>query len=252
MNELKQISRTAQNITDTYLRAISNDELKAEISAMYMVVNSDLDSTTKTSWISKYIGEKAKVVSVQTGVDYSDVLDLVKQQFIINAINNGDKDSAFIKATVKYSAMYVQSVLFSDLSKKRELIKGQAFINEDDLQPTSVEITINATKRALAEDLVDSLFSRRDQKAFIISVLTKGKEATKVDYGYSEKRINERLKKVEETLQNAYEKGDATYLKAIFGEIIETAVYDVEDEMTDDDMLNELYQNTTHQQSFYF
>ncbi len=252
MNELKQISRTAQNITDTYLKAISNDEIKDEVATMYKVVNSDLDKSVKTSWISVYIGEKAKVVATQTDVNFQDVLTLVKEQFIINAINNADNDAKFIKSTIKYSATYVQSVLFSDLSKLRESIKGQDFINEDDLQPTSAELAIDLNKRELAKDMVNSLFSRKDQKEFVISVITKGKEATKLDYGYSEKNFNRRLKKVEETLQKVYEKGDAEYLKAIFGEIIETAVYDVEDEMTNDDMLNELYQNTTHQQSFYF
>lgn len=250
--ELNKISHSAKNINDAYLRAISNKEVSDEAIQLYEIVNSDLNKGIKTSWISVYIAERAKYVATQTCVNFQDVLVLVKEQFIVNFLNNLDKDASFIKRTVRYSADYVQSVLFSDMAKDKEAREGLSFINEDDLQPTSVEITIDRSKRELAEALVNSLFSRKDQKAFIISVLTKGKEATKQEYGYSEKRINERLKKVEETLQKVYEKGDAEYLKAIFGEIIETAVYDVESEMTNDDMLAELYQNTTHQQSFYF
>ena len=112
--ELKEISRTAQNITDTYLRVISNPEYQEDIVNIYEVINSDLNKEVTTSWISEYIGVKAKNVSIQTGIDYQDVLILVKEQFMINAVNNRDKDAKFIKKTVEYSAMYVKSVLLSD------------------------------------------------------------------------------------------------------------------------------------------
>ncbi|WP_312693892.1 hypothetical protein [Leuconostoc pseudomesenteroides] len=246
--ELKKISHSTKNINDNYLRILGNKEAIT----LYKVVNSDLNSAVKTSWIATAINERAKYVSIQTGVDYQEVQVLIKQQFIINALNNLNKDSNFIKKTIRFSADYVQSVLFSDMAKELEAIKGQSFINEDELNDTKMEISIKETQKELAEDLINQLFTRKDQKAFVLSVITDGKDKTMSKYGYSEKRFNERVKRVESTLKKAYENGDNDYIKSLFGEIIETVVYDVESEMTEDDVLAEMYQNATHQSSFYF
>lgn len=250
--ELKKITHSRKNIEDSYLKAVSTKGMEEAVSTLYLVINSDTNPSVATSWIAKYIRKQSRVVSYNTQVDFDTVLELVKQQFMVNAINSTEKDEAFLKSSIDYSAQYVQSILFSDLAKEITSIKGQAFINEDVLNDTKTEITVKTTKKELASDMIDELFNRKDQKAFVLSVITIGKDKTKEKYGYSEKRFNERLNKAEATLKKMYKSGDADYIKSIFGEIIETAVYDTESEMMEDDNIAELYQYTTHQQSFYF
>ena len=185
-------------------------------------------------------------------MDFDVSLEFSRQQFLVNAVHSREKNSAFLKRSKKDSAYYVQSFLFSDMAKELEAIKGQSFINEDELNDTKMEISIKETQKELAEDLINQLFTRKDQKAFVLSVITNGKEYTMNEYGYSEKRFNERIKKVEATMKKAYKNGDNDYIKSLVGEILETAVYDTQAEMTMDDEIDEVYQNTTHQSSFYF
>lgn len=250
--ELKKITHSRKNIENSYLKAVSTKGMEEAVATLYSVINSDTNPEVATSWIARYIRKQSRIVASNTQIDFDTVLELVKQQFFVNALHSLNKDEAFLKSSIELSGVYVQSVLFSDLAKELESIKGQAFINEDVLNDTETEITVKATKKELAEDIVDELFNRKDQKEFVLSVITIGKDKTKEKYGYSEKRFNERLGKAEATLKNVYESGDASYIKSLFGEIIETSVYDTEAEMTEDDVLAEMYQNTTHQQSFYF
>lgn len=250
--ELTKITHSRKNIEDGYMKAVSTKGMEEAVATLYSVINSDTNPDVATSWIAKYIRKQSRIVASNTQIDFDTVLELVKQQFMVNALHSLDKDEAFLKSSIDYSAQYVQSILFSDLAKELESIKGQAFINEDVLNDTETEITVKATKKELAEDMIDELFNRKDQKAFVISVITIGKDKTKEKYGYSEKRFNERVKKAEDTLKESYKKGDANYIKSLFAEIIETAVYDTESEMTEDDVLAEMYHQTTHQQSFYF
>lgn len=244
--ELKKISHSRKNIEDSYIRAVSTPGMEDTITMLYQVINSD------DNWIANYIRKQSKIVQFNTRMDFDLILDLVRQQFLVNAVHSLEKNSAFLKRSIKDSADYVQSVLFSDLAKELEAIKGQSFINEDELNDTKMEISIKETQKELAEDLINQLFTRKDQKAFVLSVITDGKDKTMSKYGYSEKRFNERVKRVESTLKKAYENGDNDYIKSLFGEIVETVVYDVESEMTEDDILAEMYQNATHQSSFYF
>lgn len=250
--ELTEISRTAQNITDTYLRAVSNSEYQEDITDMYLVVNSDLDRTIKTSWISEYIGTKAKNVSIQTGVDYQDVLILVKEQFMINLINNRNKDAKFIKKTVEYSAMYVKSVLFSDLSKQRKAREGTSFINEDNLQPTQIEITIDSAKRANATALLEQQINRKDQLKFLETILEVGKDATKAQLDLSERDFNKKLERALKTIAKYQTSNteDYEYIKVLINSIIMSDVSDLE--QSESDEIADTYTELTHQQSFYF
>lgn len=250
--ELTKITHSRKNIEDSYLRAVSTEGMEEAVATLYSVINSDTNPDVATSWIAKYIRKQSRIVASNTQTDFDIVLELVKEQFTVNALHSLDKDEAFLKSSIEYAGQYVQSILFSDLAKELESIKGQSFINEDELNDTETEITVKTTKKELASDMIDSLFNRKDQKAFVLSVITDGKDKTKEKYGYSEKRFNERVKKAEDTLKELYENGNADYIKSLFAEIIETAVYDTESEMTEDDVLDEMYQNTTHQQSFYF
>lgn len=244
--ELKKISHSRKNIEDSYIRAVSTPGMEDTITMLYQVINSD------DNWIANYIRKQSKIVQFNTRMDFDIILDLVRQQFLVNAVHSLEKNSAFLKRSIKDSADYVQSVLFSDMAKELEAIKGQSFINEDELNDTKMEISIKETQKELAEDLINQLFTRKDQKAFVLSVITNGKEYTMNEYGYSEKRFNERIKKVEATMKKAYENGDNDSTKSLVGEILETAVYDTQAEMTVDDEIAEMYQNTTHQSSFYF
>lgn len=250
--ELKEISRTAQNITDTYLKNISNSEYQEDITDMYLVVNSDLDRTIRTSWISEYIGTKAKNVAIQTGVDYQDVLILVKEQFMINAINNRDKDAKFIKKTIEYSAMYVKSVLFSDISKQRKARKGTAFINEDNTQATQIEITIDSTKRATADALLSQQINRKDQLRFIETVLELGEDEAKEALGLDSRSFNKKRKRAEATLKDYQDnhKEDYEYAKALINSMIMSNVSDLE--QSENDEIADTYEQLTHQPSFYF
>lgn len=244
--ELKKISHSRKNIEDSYIRAVSTPGMEDTITMLYQVINSD------DNWIANYIRKQSKIVEFNTRMDFDVILDLVRQQFLVNAVHSLEKNSAFLKRSIKDSAYYVQSVLFSDMAKELEAIKGQSFINEDELNDTKMEISIKETQKELAEDLINQLFTRKDQKAFVLSVITDGKDKTMSKYGYSEKRFNERVKKVEATMKKMYKSGDADYIKSLVGEILETAVYDTQAEMTVDDEIAEMYQNTTHQSSFYF
>lgn len=250
--ELKEISRTAQNITDTYLRTISNYEYQEDIVNMYEVINSDLNKEVTASWISEYIGAKAKSVAIQTGVDYQDVLILVKEQFMINAINNRDKDAKFIKKTVEYSAMYVKSVLFSDISKQRKARKGTSFINEDNLQPTQIEITIDSAKRANATALLEQQINRKDQLKFLETILEVGKDIAKAQLDLSERDFNKKLERALKTIakyQTSNTK-DYEYIKVLINSIIMSDVSDLE--QSESDEIADTYTELTHQQSFYF
>lgn len=250
--ELKEISRTAQNITDTYLRVISNPEYQEDIVNIYEVINSDLNKEVTTSWISEYIGVKAKNVSIQTGIDYQDVLILVKEQFMINAVNNRDKDAKFIKKTVEYSAMYVKSVLFSDLSKQKKARKGTAFINEDNLQATQIEITIDSTKRANADALLSQQINRKDQLNFLETILKIGKDATKAQLGLSERDFNKKFERALKTLTKyqASNPENYEYAKILIDSMIMSNVSDLE--QSEDDEIADTYAEITKQPSFYF
>jgi len=241
--ELNKVSHSAKNINDAYLRAISNKEVSDEAIQLYEVVNSDLNRGIKTSWVSVYIAERAKYVATQTGVNFQDVLILVKEQFIVNFLNNLDKDASFIKRTVRYSADYVQSVLFSDMAKDKEAREGLSFINEDQTKATVVTITIDASKRRLAESLATTQVVRKDQRKFILSLLNSGKEATMKEYGYTEKRFNERLAKALDVIAKYQSKNadDYLYLKSFVNEIIETDAYDAQEAMSEDEQLQELW-----------
>lgn len=241
--ELNKVSHSAKNINDAYLRAISNKEVSDEAIQLYEVVNSDLIRGIKTSWVSVYIAERAKYVATQTGVNFQDVLILIKEQFIVNFLNNLDKDASFIKRTVRYSADYVQSVLFSDMAKDKEAREGLSFINEDQTKATVVTITIDASKRRLAESLATTQVVRKDQRKFILSLLNSGKEATMKEYGYTEKRFNERLAKALDVIAKYQGKNadDYLYLKSFVNEIVETDAYDAQEAMSEDEQLQELW-----------
>lgn len=216
-------------------------------------------------------------VNLQKSVDFLDLKELIKMQFVVNLLHkitniiadSKDVDSkesltpcevyqtlisndALITGYVKTSSAQVQKVIMSDISKKQNAEKGTAFIDEDNLQPTQVEITIDGAKRANAESLLSMQINRKDQLTFIETVLELGEDEAKESLGLDSRSFNKKRKRAEATLKDYQDKHkeDYEYAKILIDSMIMSDVSDLE--QSEDNEIADTYAEITKQPSFYF
>ncbi|WP_206753250.1 hypothetical protein, partial [Leuconostoc falkenbergense] len=239
------------------------------------LISSALDK--KYSELLTYEQTSITSVNIQKSVDFLDLKELIKMQFVVNLlhkitniisdsedINSKEALSAdevyqalivndtLITSYIKTSAKQVQKVVMSDISKKHSSEKGLAFMNEDNLQPTQIEITIDSAKRANAVAMLSQQINRKDQLNFLKTILEFGKDETKAQLGLSERDFNKKFERALKTLTKyqASNIEDYEYAKVLINSIIMSNVSDLE--QSENDEIADTYEQLTHQQSFYF
>lgn len=269
---IKEVSTTKVHIENAYIDAISNADTVVMTKLIYAM-------NKKHSKLWNAINNRTSITSVniQKSVDFLDLKELIKMQFVVNLlhkITNIIADSedinskealsahevyqalivndALITSYIKTSAKQIQKVVMSDISKKHSAEKGMAFINEDNLQPTQIEITIDSAKRANANALLSQQINRKDQLSFIQKVLEVGKDATKAELGLSERDFNKKFERALKTLTKyqASNTEDYEYAKVLINSMIMNNVSDLE--QSESDEIADTYAEITKQPSFYF
>ena len=270
--KIKEVSTTKAHIENSYLDAVSSADSDVMTKLIY-------EMNTKHTILWNKINNRTSITSVnlQKSVDFLDLKELIKMQFVVNLMHkitniiadSEDVDSkeslsadevyqalivndTLINSYIKTSAKQVQKVVMSDISKKQQAEKGLSFISEDNLKPTQIEIVIDSSKRANAEALLSQQINRKDQLNFLKTILEVGKDATKTQLGLEERDFNKKFERALKTLTKYQVSNieDYEYAKVLINSIIMADVSDLE--QSEDDEIADTYAEITKQPSFYF
>lgn len=233
MTELKKVKNSVQNVEDDYIRLVSTTD-EATAKALVTV-------TTENGWIAAEIDKKARLVAHHTGRDFDTTRDLVAQQFVVNMLNNLEKDAKLLKSSIKFSGDYVQKVVFSDIAKEQEAKKGTSFILADGHADNSRTVAIDEAKAMAIDALLDTLIKRQDQKDFIKTVLMNGAEKAGQILDLEPKEVNRKIERALASIEKGRNKDEYKYMMSLMGEILETA-HDTE--LTEQEQLEELYKES--------
>lgn len=233
MTELKKVKNSVKNVENDYIRLISQTD-EATAKALVTI-------TTENGWIATEIDKRARLVAQHTGQDFDSTRDLVAQQFVVNMLNNLDKDAKLLKSMIKYSGSYVQKVLFSDMAKAQEAKWGTSFIQADGHVDNSRTVAVDSAKTMAVDALLDSLIRRKEQKEFIKTVLTYGADKAQQMLGLETKRFNEKLTRALASIEKGRNKDEYKYMMSLMGEILETA-HDTE--LTEQEELEVVYKES--------
>lgn len=270
--KIKEVSTTKAHIENSYIDTISNADTVVMTKLIYAM-------NKKHSKLWNAINNRTSITSVniQKSVDFLDLKELIKMQFVVNLlhkITNTIADSedvnskealsahevyqalivndALITSYIKTSAKQIQKVVMSDISKKQQAEKGLSFINEDNTQATQIEIIIDSAKRANAEALLSQQINRKDQLNFLKTILEVGKDATKAELRLTERDFNKKFGRSLKTIAKYQESNteDYEYSKVLIDSIIMSDVSDLE--QSENDEIADTYAEITKQSSFYF
>lgn len=231
--ELKKVKNSVKNVESDYIRLISTTD-EATAKAIVTV-------TTENGWIATEIDKRARLVAHHTGQDFDSTRDLVAQQFVVNVLNNLEKDAKLLKTTIKYSGDYVQKVVFSDMAKEEDAKRGTGFIQADGHVDNSRTVAIDSAKAMAVDALLDSLIKRQDQKEFIKTVLMFGADKVQAKLGLETKRFNEKLTRAIASIEKGRSKDEYKYMMSLMGEILETAY---ETPLTEQEELEAVYKES--------
>lgn len=233
MTELKKVKNSVKNVEADYIRLISaTDEATAK--AIITV-------TTENGWIATEIDKRARLVAQHTGQDFDTTRDLVAQQFVVNMLNNLDKDAKLLKSTIKYSGDYVQKVVFSDMAKEEEAKRVTGFIQADGHVDDSRTVAIDSAKAMAVDALLDALIKRKDQKEFIKIVLMHGADKAGQILDLEPKEVNRKIERALASIEKGRSKDEYKYMMSLMGEILETAH---STELTEQEELTAVYKES--------
>lgn len=230
MTELKKVKNSVENVENDYIRLISTTD-DATARAIVTV-------TTENGWIATEIDKRARLVAHHTGQDFDTTRDLVAQQFVVNVLNNLEKDAKLLKSTIKYSGDYVQKVVFSDMAKAQEAKRGMGFIKADGHVDNSCTVAIDSAKAMAVDALLDALIKRKDQKEFIKTVLMHGADKAGQILDLEPKEVNRKIERALASIEKGHSKDEYKYMMSLMGEILETA-HDTE--LTEQEELEAVY-----------
>lgn len=230
MTELKKVKNSVKNIENDYIRLISTTD-EATAKALVTI-------TTENGWIATEIDKRTRLVAIHTGQDFDTTRDLVAQQFVVNVLNNLDKDAKLLKSTIKYSGDYVQKVVFSDMAKEEEAKRGTGFIQADGHVDNSCTVAIDSAKAMAVDALLDALIKRKDQKEFIKTVLMHGADKAGQILDLEPKEVNRKIERALASIEKGRSKDEYKYMMSLMGEILETA-HDTE--LTEQEELEAVY-----------
>ena len=215
MTELKKVKNSVKNVENDYIRLISQTD-EATAKAVITV-------TTENGWIATEIDKRARLVAIHTGQDFDTTRDLVAQQFVVNVLNNLEKDAKLLKSTIKYSSDYVQKVVFSDMAKQQEAKWGTSFIQADGHVDNSCTVAIDSAKAMAVDALLDALIKRKDQKEFIKTVLMHGADKAGQILDLEPKEVNRKIERALASIEKGRSKDEYKYMMSLMGEILETS-----------------------------
>lgn len=227
---LKMVKNSVKNVENDYIRLISTTD-DATAKALVTV-------TTENGWMASEIDKRAYLVAHHTGQDFDTTRDLVAQQFVVNMLNNLEKDAKLLKTTIKYSGDYVQKLVFSDMAKEQEAKKGTGFIQGGGHVDNSRTVAIDSAKSMAVDALLDTLIKRQDQKEFITLILTHGAGKAQEMLGLETNRFNEKLTRALASIEKGRNKDEYKYMMSLMSEILETA-HDTE--LTEQEELEVIY-----------
>ena len=233
MTELKKVKNSVKNVESDYIRLISTAD-EATAKAIVTV-------TTENGWIATEIDKRARLVAHHTGQDFDSTRDLVAQQFVVNVLNNLEKDAKLLKTTIKYSGDYVQKVVFSDMAKEEEAKRGTGFIQADGHVDNSRTVAIDSAKAMAVDALLDALIKRKDQKEFIKTVLMHGANKAGQILDLEPKEVNRKIERALASIEKGRSKDEYKYMMSLMGEILETA-HDTE--LTEQEELEVVYKES--------
>lgn len=233
MTELKKVKNSVKNVENDYIRLISQTD-EATAKAFITV-------TTENGWIATEIDKRARLVAHHTGQDFDTTRDLVAQQFVVNVLNNLEKDAKLLKSTIKYSGDYVQKVVFSDMAKEEEAKRGTGFIQADGHVDNSRTVAIDSAKAMAVDALLDALIKRKDQKEFIKTVLMHGANKAGQILDLEPKEVNRKIERALASIEKGRSKDEYKYMMSLMGEILETA-HDTE--LTEQEELEMVYKES--------
>lgn len=212
---LKIVKNSVKNVEDDYIRLIST--VDNETATALIAV------TTENGWVASEITKEAGRVAHYTGKDYNYIRELICNQFIVNALNQPEKDAKYVKSSIKFASKYVQKVVFSDMAKVEQVKWGMGYIQGGGHVDNSVTVAVDQAKAEMIDDLLSSLIKRQDQKDFITLILTYGAGKSQEMLGLETNRFNEKLTRAIASIEKGRNKDEYKYMMSLMGEILETA-----------------------------
>lgn len=235
----KIIKQTLEQIDGSYYKMLK-EHSEDSIANLYSVVSDPS--------IVRIARSNAKSIAKRTGFSEELLFTYLQEQSQVNLMHLIDSgatlNDANISSSIGYSYKSVQSRAYSGRSKAINAEDKLEFL--DDHRHTvenSRTVAIEQAKNEMAAPLLGTLINRKDQLEFLTSILTVGKEQTKVTYKLEEKNFNKKLNRAIETINKNIKKHseDYAYTKALVNEIIETAI---NEPLTEDEEIEESYYET--------
>ena len=270
--EIKEVSTTPTHIENAYIKMVSSADSEV-LAQLFYAMNK------RHSAIWNAIQNKTQLVYINLGknTDFVDLKELIKQQFVINVLHkitnivadslDSDanvqlcdidvyktliRDDSLMTGYVKTSANQVQKVLFSDLSKLQKA-KSEASLIENTSE--SIEETLeDDVQRAMLHDILSQLFTRKDQRTFVETVLWLGSSKAMVRLNLEPKNFNRKVERALTTISKytSAHSEEIEHIKAILNELVMNKIIDYEDELTSDDDISDIYTLETKQPLFIF
>lgn len=212
---LKLVKNSVKNVEDDYIRLISTVDNETATNLIAV--------TTESGWVASEITEKAGLVAHYTGKDFDYIRELVANQFIVNALNQPEKDAKYIKSSINLASKYVQKVVFGDMAKERQAKQGMGYIQGGGHVDNSITVAVDQAKATMVDDLLASLIKRQDQKEFISLILTHGAGKAQEMLGLETNRFNEKVERALASIAKGRNKDEYKYMMSLMAEILETA-----------------------------
>lgn len=212
---LKIVKNSVKNVEDDYIRLISTADNETATNLIRV--------TTESGWISAEITKEAGRVAHYTGKDYDYIRELICNQFIVNALNQPEKDAKYVKSSIKFASKYVQKVVFSDMAKVEQVKWGMGYIQGGGHVDNSITVAVDQAKAEMIDDLLASLIKRHDQKDFIALILTYGAGKAQEMLELETKDFNRKVERALESIKRGRNKDEYKYMMSLLGEILETA-----------------------------
>lgn len=270
--EIKKVSTTATHIENAYIKTVSSTDSEV-LAQLFYAMNK------RHSAIWNAIQNKTQLVYANIGknTDFVDLKELIKQQFVINILHkitnivadslDSDanvqlcdidvcktliRDDSLMTGYAATSANQVQKVLFSDLGKLQKTKTEGTFIERSS---ESVEATIeDDVQRAMLHDILSQLFTRKDQRTFVETVLLLGSRKAMMVLDLELKNFNRKIERALNTISKytSAHPEEIEHIKAILNELVMNKIIDYEDELTSDDDISDIYTLETKKPLFIF
>ncbi|WP_099045140.1 hypothetical protein [Leuconostoc citreum] len=242
-------------VDNSYYKILNNADASL-IEAVYSMI--------KKPKVQYMIKNKAKLVAARVGMSLEETATFIQEQTVVSLLSELSKfpsstqklivvsadyaggymfEKSYIGQAIKFAARTVQKVAYSEAIRKHVAEHEMAYLSDHKhTLENSRTVAVEEAKNEMAAPLLGTLINRKDQLEFLTSILTVGKEQTKVAYGLEEKNFNKKLNRAIETINKNIKKSseDYAYTKALVNEIIETAI---NEPISEDEEIEELYQD---------